>query len=404
MSDTSAPARATLADLVRMAIDLECWTDEAGDWHPAIDAQPVQYVPTLPRDIKASNVVERCRRYVAKQEPSISGSCGHDSAWHAAQTIARGFALSFADGYPILEEFNNRCQPPWSEKELRHKWEDAAEKSRKPLGYILNRSRPMPGIGDRTPGRDEPAPVGQTTAYLETQEEEPEEQATAADQPEPFPIHCFPPLLRQYAIEVANSCSCPVDFPAVTILSLAGAAIGNSRALSVKRTWKESGRFYIAIVAPPGASKTPTVDLVCQPVFRRQARLSREWQRLKDEYDQQMEIYERAVKKPGGQTGIAKPDPPPNEPHIYTTDATVEVLNPILQASPRGISLIRDLRTVFPGIRLVALTSDPKKLVQAVRAGATIALPKTTPSVKLAKVVSTLVGPFVRKPSIASGR
>ncbi|HJX46756.1 MAG TPA: hypothetical protein VJ375_02835, partial [Gaiellaceae bacterium] len=49
-------------------------------------------------------------------------------------------------------------------------------------------------------------------------------------------------------------------------------------------------------------------------------------------------------------------------------------------------------RTVFPStsVRLIALTNDPKKRVRAVAAGATIALPKRTPNLKLAKVVAAL--------------
>ena len=53
---------------------------------------------------------------------------------------------------------------------------------------------------------------------------------------------------------------------------------------------------------------------------------------------------------------------------------------------------MHNLRTVFPNVRLVVLTSNAKKLVQAVPAGATIALSKATTSVKLAKVVAGLAG------------
>ena len=64
----------------------------------------------------------------------------------------------------------------------------------------------------------------------------------------------------------------------------------------------------------------------------------------------------------------------------------------VVDADQYPLSLIHNLRIVFPStsVRLVALTNDPKKRARAVAAGATIALPKQTPNVKLAKVVAAL--------------
>ncbi|MGE5690197.1 MAG: OmpL47-type beta-barrel domain-containing protein [Pseudomonadota bacterium] len=55
-----------------------------------------------------------------------------------------------------------------------------------------------------------------------------------------------------------------------------------------------------------------------------------------------------------------------------------------------GASLVRDLRVVFPGVRLVALVSRPGDLLRATRAGATVALPRSTPPAKLARVIRRL--------------
>src|SRR5262249_2167871 len=66
-------------------------------------------------------VVECARRYVAKMPPAISRRRGHDATFAVAQVVFRGFSLSEAAGRPIIEEYNQRCQPPWSEKELDHK-------------------------------------------------------------------------------------------------------------------------------------------------------------------------------------------------------------------------------------------------------------------------------------------
>ena len=71
------------------------------------------------------DMVERCRRYVATIDPAIEGAKGHDQTWRAAHAIVQRFELDGPEGWDILVEYNQRCQPPWSEKELRHKFEDA---------------------------------------------------------------------------------------------------------------------------------------------------------------------------------------------------------------------------------------------------------------------------------------
>jgi hypothetical protein len=85
-------------------------------------------------------VIERASRYVARMTGAVSGQRGHDATFAAAQVIFRGFSLSEAEGRPIMEEFNQRCQPPWSENDLNRKIQEAIEKSRLPEGYLLNQN------------------------------------------------------------------------------------------------------------------------------------------------------------------------------------------------------------------------------------------------------------------------
>jgi hypothetical protein len=66
----------------------------------------------------------------------------------------------------------------------------------------------------------------------------------------------------------------------------------------------------------------------------------------------------------------------------------VEVI--VVDVDRYGLQLIRDLRLVFPTVRIIGLTRDPRHLVQAIRAGATIAVPSSTPSTDLAKLIQRL--------------
>ena len=90
--------------------------------------------PSLP-----SSVTDRARQYVAKIPPSVSGYGGHNQTFQVALALVYGFCLTEPDAWTILCEYNNRCEPPWSEKELRHKIASAHNPRRhsKPRGYLL---------------------------------------------------------------------------------------------------------------------------------------------------------------------------------------------------------------------------------------------------------------------------
>ena len=69
----------------------------------------------------ASGIVARARAYVAKMDPAIAGSEGHRALWAVARKLIQDFGLSDADARSIVDEYNARCEPPWSEREIEHK-------------------------------------------------------------------------------------------------------------------------------------------------------------------------------------------------------------------------------------------------------------------------------------------
>ena len=86
--------------------------------------------------------VNRARRYLAALPPAISGSGGHAATWAAALALVRGFELPPEVAFELLaRDFNPRCEPPWSERELRHKVESAARDAEAERGYLLRPSR-----------------------------------------------------------------------------------------------------------------------------------------------------------------------------------------------------------------------------------------------------------------------
>lgn len=95
---------------------------------------------TVTTSSNGKSVIDRARSYLATMPPSISGQDGHGAAYNAACRLVKGFALSNDDAYPLLAEWNERCSPPWTESELRHKL-DSAQSSNEEVGSLLVVSR-----------------------------------------------------------------------------------------------------------------------------------------------------------------------------------------------------------------------------------------------------------------------
>ena len=66
-------------------------------------------------------VVDRARAYLAAMPPAIAGQGGHDQTFAAACALVHGFALDPETALALLREYNARCLPPWSERELAYK-------------------------------------------------------------------------------------------------------------------------------------------------------------------------------------------------------------------------------------------------------------------------------------------
>jgi hypothetical protein len=82
---------------------------------------------------------ERAAAYLAKVPASISGHQGHKALFRAACVLVNGFALCESDAERILlGAFNQRCEPPWTEEEIRRKVAEAGKANHaKPRGYLL---------------------------------------------------------------------------------------------------------------------------------------------------------------------------------------------------------------------------------------------------------------------------
>lgn len=114
-----------------------------------IKKAPTRVVSLRPvaKTTDTESLERRARAYMAKIPPAIAGSGGHDQTFEAARAIA-GFidkGLGEDVAYNILAEYNTTCQPPWSEKELMHKFTQAMGAKIKP--ELADRPAPSPPNG-----------------------------------------------------------------------------------------------------------------------------------------------------------------------------------------------------------------------------------------------------------------
>ena len=83
------------------------------------------------------DAVDRARHYAAAIPPAIAGEHGDVHTFRVCCRVVRGFALTDDDALSVLREWNNRCVPPWSERELLDKVWRARRYGREPIGGLL---------------------------------------------------------------------------------------------------------------------------------------------------------------------------------------------------------------------------------------------------------------------------
>jgi len=84
-----------------------------------------------------NTALKRARQYAAAIPPAIAGEHGDVHTFRVCCRVVRGFALADDDALSALREWNSRCLPPWSERELLDKLVRARRYGREPIGGLL---------------------------------------------------------------------------------------------------------------------------------------------------------------------------------------------------------------------------------------------------------------------------
>jgi hypothetical protein len=95
--------------------------------------------PTLTRTARM-DPIDRARRFLARTPAAIAGQHGDLLTFRICCRLVRGFALSDDEAVLVVREWNARCAPPWSERELLDKVRNARRYGREPFGGLLDGS------------------------------------------------------------------------------------------------------------------------------------------------------------------------------------------------------------------------------------------------------------------------
>ena len=112
------------------------------EWLPAPPPPAPVSVPALGAGGPGAEPIRRARAYTRNVPGAVSGQGGSLATFKVAVALVRGFSLSDDEALGVLlHDFNPRCEPPWSEAELRHKVRYARSAGRVAMGSLLAVSR-----------------------------------------------------------------------------------------------------------------------------------------------------------------------------------------------------------------------------------------------------------------------
>lgn len=146
-----------------------------------------------------------------------------------------------------------------------------------------------------------------------------------------FPFDIYPEAIQQFIY-----CqSIQHEYLAGAILNAVSTAIGNSAVLEAMPGYRVKPILYMAIVAPPGASKTPAINKAFAALEEYDNQLYKGYEEKLVEYKDRLREYEKDKK------GNDKPEPPAF-PQTLIKDSTIEMVVKILSFNRLGCCVLAD--------------------------------------------------------------
>lgn len=178
-------------------------------------------------------------------------------------------------------------------------------------------------------------------------------------------LEMLPEELRDRARDVAYQMQCPVEYIAVALVVMLGAAVGAGCGVRPKRRggWIVVPNMWGAIVGPPGSMKSEALNQCMEPLhaieagwkdteeeeqrrylaekaaYDAKASAIKERMRKRAKTDNQSEYHENQDIE--ALTNLTEPPDPPKR-RLVTDDATVEKIVDLARQNPRGLIFVKD--------------------------------------------------------------
>jgi len=147
-----------------------------------------------------------------------------------------------------------------------------------------------------------------------------------------FPFDIFPSALQLFISKQVIQ----HEYLAGGILAAVSTAIGNTCILEAMQGYIVKPILYMAIVAPPGASKTPALGKAFKPFQEYDAESYKHYKLELERYKEELQAYKASKNKS---------EPEPEAPPYYQViigDSTIEMISKILAVNQYGCCLLND--------------------------------------------------------------
>ncbi|WP_162243739.1 YfjI family protein [Ramlibacter sp. Leaf400] len=158
----------------------------------------------------------------------------------------------------------------------------------------------------------------------------------------------LPRAIAPAVVDAAERLQCPADYLAVSMLTAAGAIVGNRLGIwpmAKDETWTVFPALWGAIVGDPGTKKTPAMQVAHVPLRhleeRAREKFGLEYKLYKAEKAQYDKAFEAWKKDKAGEAPVGPP-PEPKLQRIVVHDTTYQALGQILADNPRGVLALAD--------------------------------------------------------------
>jgi hypothetical protein len=179
---------------------------------------------------------------------------------------------------------------------------------------------------------------------------------SAAPAPD-LPLDVFGSFWQAWIARAAEGANAPPDFIVMPLLATVSALIGNARWANAWKGWAEPPALWCASVGNPSSGKSSGASTVIRDVLRPvEKHMARDYQAEIEQWSEIEAISRAAHKQWEKDVGkalkngeavppkpdIARPPPKPVRPRASVSDATIEVLGPLLSSLPKGVLNLRD--------------------------------------------------------------